>query len=246
MAAVSVNAERDSRRRLRAGFAVPPGPVRVPGTRGCPNRGAYAAAGRVVRHGLIGRRGGPAAGEEALERRVARAPRRAELAPGALLRVLVVAEAEKARPVAKAVALHLVVAHFGDKLRLHRRLLELACAPAVRFREAPVRFCVDERENALGDLLVAGGGYRGGADVVEPAVVAVETEQERRDPVRLRLPAQANDDGVRRLVRLHLHDCLAGAGPVRLVDPLGNHAVEAGGLECVEPFLGAGGVAGAG
>src|SRR5215211_4184041 len=217
MAAVSVNAERDSRRRLRAGFAVPPGPVRVPGTRGCPNRGAYAAAGRVVRHGLIGRRGGPSAGEEALERRVARAPRRAELAPGALLRVLVVAEAEKARPVAKAVALHLVVAHFGD-----------------------------ERENALGDLLVAGGGYRGGADVVEPAVVAVEAEQERRDPVRLRLPAQADDDGVRRLVRLHLHDCLAGARPVRLVDALGNHAVEAGGLECVEPFLGAGGVAGAG
>ncbi len=52
---------------------------------------------------------------------------------------------------------------------------------------------------------------RGRADVVELAVVAVEAEEQRRDPVRLRLPAQADDDAVGGLVRLHLDDRLARA-----------------------------------
>src|SRR3712207_8291827 len=36
--------------------------------------------------------------------------------------------------------------------------------------------------------------HRRRPDVVEPAVVAVETQEDRRDPVRLRLPTQAHDD----------------------------------------------------
>ena len=54
--------------------------------------------------------------EQRLDRGVVGAPRRPHLAPRALLRVLVVAEADQLRAVAEAVALHLVVAHLGDEL----------------------------------------------------------------------------------------------------------------------------------
>jgi hypothetical protein len=58
--------------------------------------------------------------EQRLERRVARRSRRPDLAPGALARVLVRAEADELRPVPEAVRLHLVVAHLDDELRTHR------------------------------------------------------------------------------------------------------------------------------
>ena len=119
------------------------------------------------------------AGEELGDRQLRR--RLADLAPGALLRVLVVAEADQLRAVAEAVALHLVVAHLDDELRLHRRLRELARAPAVRLREAAVRRALQQRPDPLQDLVVAARGDRGGADVVELAVVAVEAEQQRRE-----------------------------------------------------------------
>src|SRR5215207_3274362 len=147
--------------------------------------------------------------EQALERGVVWVTWRAQLAPRAVLRILVVAEADEARPVAEAIALHLVVAHLDDELRLHRRLLQVARPPTIRFREAAIRLGVDQREHVLGDLLVLRGCDRSRPHVVEPAVVAVEAEQEGRDPVGLRLPAQADDDGVRGLVRLHLDHGLA-------------------------------------
>src|SRR5207244_11038641 len=77
--------------------------------------------------------------QPALEGRIVLAPRWPYLAPRALLRILVVAEANEARAVPEAVALHLVVAHLGDKLRADRRLLQLAAPPAVGLREAAVR-----------------------------------------------------------------------------------------------------------
>ena len=70
-------------------------------------------------------------------------------------------------------------------------------------------------------------GDRGRADVVDLAVVAVEAEQQRREPGRLLLPAHAEDDAVRGLVLLDLDDGLARAGPVREPEPLRDHAVEA-------------------
>src|SRR6185436_9336585 len=76
--------------------------------------------------------------EERFDARRVRIAGRAKLAPGAVLRVLVVAEADQLCPVAEAVALHLVVAHLDDQLLPHGRLLEVARAPAVRLREAPL------------------------------------------------------------------------------------------------------------
>ena len=58
-------------------------------------------------------------------------------------------------------------------------------------------------------------GDRGRADVVDLAVVAVEAEQQRREPRRLLLPAHADDDAVRGLVLLDLDDAVARAGQVR-------------------------------
>ena len=69
-------------------------------------------------------------GEERLD--APRARRRPELAPGAVLGVLVGPPADELRAVAEAVALHLVVAHLDHELRPDARLLEPAAAPAVR------------------------------------------------------------------------------------------------------------------
>ena len=82
---------------------------------------------------------------------------------------------------------------------------------------------------------MAGRRHCSRADVVDLAVVAVQAEEECRDPVRLRLPAHPDDDAVGGLLRLHLGDALARAGQVREVEPLCDHAVEADCLEAVEP-----------
>ena len=111
------------------------------------------------------------AGQELRDRELS--GRLADLPPGALLRVLVLAEADQLRAVAEAVALHLVVADLDDQLRLHRRLRQLARAPAIRLREAAVRRALQQRPDALQDLVMAARRDRGGADVVELAVVAV-------------------------------------------------------------------------
>ena len=54
-----------------------------------------------------------------------RALRRLDLRPRALLRLLVGAQAQEARPVPEAVALELVVAHLADELRADRHPVEL-------------------------------------------------------------------------------------------------------------------------
>src|SRR5205823_5667969 len=122
--------------------------------------------------------------------------RRAELAPGAIGRVLVVAPADELRAVPETRALDLVVAHLDHELRPDGRLLELACPPAIRLREAPVGGVLEQRQHALADLRAPAGRDRARADVVEPAVVAVEAEQQRRDRGPIALPADADDDAV--------------------------------------------------
>ncbi len=135
----------------------------------------------------------------------------------------------------EAVRLHLVVAHLDDELGPQRRLLELAAAPAVRLGEAALGRVLEQREHALGDLVVARGRDGRRADVVDLAVVAVEAEEERRDAIGPRLPAHADDDAVGRLLGLHLHDSVPRAGEVREIAALGDHAVEADRFEAVEP-----------
>ena len=137
----------------------------------------------------------------------------------------------------EAVLLELVVAHLDHELGPERGLLELAGAPAARLGEAAFARLVHEWEHLCGDLVVSLRADRGGAHVVEVPVVGVEPEQQRRDRVAAALlPADARDDAVRRLVRLHLHDAVARAGEVRQSQPLRDHAVEAGGLERAQPF----------
>src|SRR6266508_6338753 len=167
-----------------------------------------------------------------------RARRRPHLAPGALLRILVVAEAQQPRAVAEAVALHLVVADFDDELRPHRRLLELAAAPAVRLREAALGGALHERLQPLQDLVVPAGGDGAGADVIQRSLLVVEPEQQRGERRRLRLPAHADDDAVSRLVGLDLDDALAGAGEIRQPEALADDAVEPCGIELFEPGAG--------
>src|SRR5438477_4051719 len=116
---------------------------------------------------------------------------------------------------AEAVSLDLVVADLADELRAHRRLLEPAGAPAVRFRESSLWRPVEQREDSLGDLRVLARSDRGAADVVDLAVVVVQAEQQRRGSRRLLLPAQADDDAIGRLVRLHLQHAVPRAGQVR-------------------------------
>src|SRR5262249_60478361 len=85
------------------------------------------------------------AAEQRLEGRVVLAPGRPDLAPGAVLWVLVVAEAQEARAVAEAVALHLVVTNLGDELGPHGGLRERAGAPAVRLRAPALGGALQQR-----------------------------------------------------------------------------------------------------
>ena len=81
--------------------------------------------------------------------------------------------------------------------------------------------------------------------MVERALVVVQAEQQRAD-VRARavlVPAEAGDDAVGGALVLDLeHRPLARL--VRRVEPLGDHAVEAGALEPLEPVGGGRAVAG--
>ena len=83
----------------------------------------------------------------------------------------------------EAVRLHLVVAHLDHELGTDRGLLELAAAPAVRLREAALGRVLQQRDDPLRDLVVLRGRDGRRADVVDLAVLAVQAEQQRGDPV---------------------------------------------------------------
>ena len=97
-------------------------------------------------------------------------------------RVLVVAPAEPLRAVAEAVALHLVVAHLDHELRPHRAPPRARpCPSGSARRSAQSGSSLEQRQHALRHLGAPRRRDRARADVVEPAVVAVEAEQQRRD-----------------------------------------------------------------
>src|SRR3954451_9295087 len=177
--------------------------------------------------------------EEFLDRKVVGPARRTYLAPRALIRILVRAEADELRPVPKAELLELVEAHLDDELRLERLFLELAGAPAIWLGEPPVVLRVQKGQHEGGDLVLALRADRSRADVVEMAVVVVEPEEKRRDrALRALLEADAGDHAVRGLVRLDLHHTVTRAGQVRQSEALRDDAVEACGLQRLQPVAG--------
>ena len=165
------------------------------------------------------------------------------LAPRAVARILVLAPADELRAVAEAVALHLVVPHLGYEALAQARLLELPRPPPVRLREAPVERLVDERQHARRDVVAHLRADRARADVVEAAVLAVETEQQRRDRRAVALPADADHCAVRRSMLLDLDDGVARARQVRRRETLPDHAVEAERFELRHPRPGVADVA---
>src|SRR5207302_9777517 len=146
--------------------------------------------------------------------RVAPTPLWSHLLPRALRRILVRTEAEEPRAVPEAVALHLVVAHLDDQLGPDGGFLEPARSPAVLLGEAALGSPFEERPDEGQDhgLPTRRDGAR--PDVVEATVVLVESKQQRRERGRLRLPAHADDDAVRRPVLLHLRDRVTRARQV--------------------------------
>src|SRR5207344_2412159 len=72
-------------------------------------------------------------------------------------------------------------------------------------------------------------------DVVDLAVLPVEAQEKRGDAVGAGLPADADDDAVRGLLGLDLHDAVTRAGQVRGVEALRHDAVKPDRLEALEP-----------
>ena len=143
----------------------------------------------------------------------------------------------------EAVALELVVAHLDHELRLDRVPVELlALRPAALAARdalvAQVASALELRQRFLELAPDVSREARAVADEVELAVVAVETEQQRRDPaLTLVAPAEADDHAVGGAIRLHLDYAFAGTRQVGLLEPLCDDPVEAGLVEPLEPAL---------
>src|SRR3712207_1304111 len=96
----------------------------------------------------------------------------------------------------------------------------------------------DKRRQRLGEAVASfARERRGNADVAERAVVVVEAEEKRADPLPRREPAEASDDALGRPLRLHLEH-RAPARLVRSVDRLRDDAVHPAAGEAVEPGAG--------
>src|SRR5690349_5482828 len=172
------------------------------------------------------------------------------LGPGQLLeralpRRLVLAPSNQRRAVAKSVAGHMVVADLDNELGPKRLPVSRAFgAPAARTArciagEAGRLDQTLEKPGELGPLGTRNG--RGEADMVELALLVVETKQQRADlPARL-LVAEAADDAICRPDVLDLqHGAFARA--IGALEPLGDDAVEiaAGGEEPLPRLAGIG------
>src|SRR3954452_8020356 len=204
-------------------------------------RGAVSAelpedAWRAQARAAVAREEAEELSQQSLHGEIVGPARRPDLAPRALLRVLVVAEPHELRPMSKTVLLQLVEANFDDELLPHRRLLELAGAPSVRLGEALLALLVQQRKHASGDLRLRLRSARARADVVDAAIVTVQTEQKRRDRrAAALLPTDPDDDAVCRLVRLHLHDAVTRPRQIRQTELLRDPPVEPRALQRLQP-----------
>jgi len=61
------------------------------------------------------------------------------------------------------------------------RVITISPSRAVRLREPPLRRVFEQRRHEPGDLVRARRRHRRGSHVVDAAVVAIETEKQRRD-----------------------------------------------------------------
>src|SRR5713101_1917872 len=186
-----------------------------------------------------------------------------ELRVGARCRIAVGAPVHEACGVAEAVALEVLVRHFGDQLdtdRLPAQILAagpatLGARPALR-RIAGISFCPPaprvfvERAGAVRRQLLQQlfadrrGKAAGDAHMVEHTVAVEQPEQQRPNSPLLVL-AIAADRTVGGALMLHLqHSALTLA--VLVILALGHDAVEPRPLETLEPFLGQGAVGGRG
>src|SRR5438046_4399084 len=131
--------------------------------------------GLSLRHGPSGR----LRREQLRDGQVAGAARGPDLAPRAVLWILVRPEAQEPRPVPEAIALELVVAHLDHELRPHRVPIKLpALRPAALPAGDPLVAQPPLRDH-LRELLLELASHRGWearavADEVELALVAVE------------------------------------------------------------------------
>src|SRR2546425_8748528 len=228
---------KDTRSRIARSF--PPGPS------GGPARGTPPSRERCTRRRYQRRTGTVlgAAHEEIAQLWIPRPTRRLDLVPGAVLRILVRAEPQEPRPVAKALLLHLVEAHLADDLGPHlvpRQIAALRPARAALGCPAPLLFrpqmplLAEWRQQLLELRLERACDPRGVADEVERAVVTEEAQQQGGDP-RTARPV-AHDHAVGGLVVLDLRDRVARPGPVREVEALRDHAVEPDDLQALEPM----------
>src|SRR3989442_3009671 len=228
---------KDMRSRIARSF--PPGPS------GGPARGTPASRERCTRRRYQGGTGTVlgAAHEKIAQLGIARPTRRPDLVPGAVLRVLVRAEPQEARPVTEALLLHLVEAHLAHELGPHlvpRQIAALRPTPAALGCPSPLALrpqmplLAERRQQLLELRLQRPRDARGVPDEVERAVLAIEAEEERGDARAAR--AVADDDAVGGLVVLHLGDGVARPGPVREVEALRDPAVEPDDLQALEPM----------
>ena len=140
----------------------------------------------------------------------------------------------------EAVLLELVVANLADELGPHRVPVELLpfdqrlWPPGMRASLILPGACIFEH------LELAADSRREAdvADEIDLPVLAVQAEEQRRDPAfGLLAPAEADDHAVGRLVLLDLDHTLARAREVGEPLRLRDHAVEPGRFEPVEPAL---------
>ena len=161
------------------------------------------------------------------------------------------------RRVPKTRSLHVVVCDFDHELRAKRFPGKiLALAPSARSARPPLASAVDLRHGPIPPWMLcecravgreklhqlATLGVREArthADVLEPAFLVVEAEEQRSDCrfAAILVPAEAGDDAIAVALVLHLqHDPLPGFVDARNL--LRHHAVEARPLETAKPILG--------
>src|SRR5688500_18168146 len=176
-----------------------------------------------------------------------------ELVVSAFVRRLVGPPPQKRRGVPEPIALQVVVLHFADPLdaeRLPRQIL--AGAPAALPARHPLsgslrlgplaprmrlQRVLPQRLQLFDERLACSHRERGShADVVQPAFVVVETQEQRADGVRAALvPSETGDDAVGGARVLYLeHRALAGH--VRLIVRLCNDTIEPCAFEPLQPL----------